>query len=135
MNVLQLDKNDCAKMLAERLSDGKRLYSGHMEMYGEVLLHVLVGEMINIPLTELLKADKEHEMIRLYCEVIGEMWRNGDEDVVNAVEVSVLEYLTDNSEAWQCFGRHISHAFRCYINNVFIPANANYLNAEKLKGK
>jgi hypothetical protein len=135
MNVLKLDKNACAKMLAEMLPDGKRLYSEHLGMYGEVLLHVLVGEMINIPLTELLKADREHEKIRLYCEIIEEMRRNGDEDVVNVVEVTVLEYLTDNREVWQCFGRHISDDLRRYINNEFIPANLNYMNAEKLKGK
>lgn len=59
----------------------------------------------------------------------------GDENVVNAVEVAVLEYLTDDGEVWQRFGRYISHDFRGYINDEFILKNNVYFDADKLKGK
>lgn len=131
----KMDINECAEMLAEKLPDGRKIYDRHMEMYGKVLLHVLAGDMIDIPFTVLLKSDQSPDVIRLYCGVIEEMWRKGDKDVVNAVEVTVLEYLTDDCEVWQIFGKYISHDFRCYINNEFLPDNLHYLNVEKLKGK
>ena len=131
----KMDINECAKMLAEKLPDGRRIYDRHMEIHGKVLMHVLAGDIIDLPLVKLLKADDSPDIIKLYCGVIEEMWRKGDDNVVNVVEVTVLEYLTDDGEVWQRFGKYISHDFRCYINNEFIPEISVYIEAEKLKGK
>ena len=130
---MKMNIEECAEMLAERLPDGRRLYADHIKMYGEVLLHVLVGDMIDRPLVELLKSNENPDIIKIYCAVIEEMWLKGDDNVVNVVEVTVLEYLTDDGEVWQRFGSYISRNFRNYVNNEFIPNNLNYLNVENLK--
>ena len=130
---MKMNIEECAEMLAERLPDGRRLYADHIKMYGEVLLHVLVGDMIDRPLVELLKSNENPDIIKIYCAVIEKMWLKGDDNVVNVVEVTVLEYLTDDGEVWQRFGSYISRNFRNYVNNEFIPNNLNYLNVESLK--
>ncbi len=130
-----MNRQECAEMFAERLPDGKSIYADHMEIFGEVLIHILVGEMINYPLTALLKDDTDKDGIKLYCDVIEEMWRKGDVDVVNAMEVSVLESPTYDPAIWQRFGTYIPKDFRWHINDKSIPNNLHYLNAAKLKGE
>ena len=83
---MKMNIEECAEMLAERLPDGRRLYADHIKMYGEVLLHVLVGDMIDRPLVELLKSNENPDIIKIYCAVIEEMWLKGDDNVVNVVE-------------------------------------------------
>lgn len=131
----KMDKTACGDMFAERLPDGKRILFEHTEFYGELLLHIIVGEMINYPLTKLLRENDDPQQIKVYCDVIEDMWHFGDNAVINAMEVSVLEYLTDDPVLWQRFGTYISKEFRWHINDESIPNNLHYLNAEKLKGK
>lgn len=129
----KMNIEECAEMLAEKLPDGRRIYANHINIYGEVLLHVLVGDMIDRPLVELLRSEQEPDLIKIYCDAVEEMWIKGDDNVVNVVEVTILEYITDDDEVWQRFGRYISRNFRYYINNEFIPDNLHYLNVESLK--
>ena len=89
--------------------------------------------MIDRPLVELLRSEQEPDLIKIYCDAVEEMWIKGDDNVVNVVEVTILEYITDDDEVWQRFGRYISRNFRYYINNEFIPDNLHYLNVESLK--
>ena len=58
-------------------------------------------------------------MVKFYSEAVEEMWNKGDETVVNAAEATTLEYLTDDVEVWQRFGRYISLDFRCLIMNSY----------------
>ncbi|WP_295085861.1 hypothetical protein [Ruminococcus sp.] len=129
----KMNIEECAEMLAEKLPDGRRIYANHINIYGEVLLHVLVGDMIDRPLVELLRSEQEPDLIKIYCDAVEEMWIKGDDNVVNVVEVTILEYITDDDEVWQRFGRYISRNFRYYINNEFIPDNLHYINVESLK--
>lgn len=129
----KMNIEECAEMLAEKLPDGRRIYANHINIYGEVLLHVLVGDMIDRPLVELLRSEQEPDLIKIYCDAVEEMWIKGDDNVVNVVEVTILEYITDDDEVWQRFGRYISRNFRYFINNEFIPDNLHYLNVESLK--
>ena len=131
---MKMDDTACADMFAEKLPDGKRILFEHTDYFGGLLMHILVGEMINYPLTKLLKENGSPEQIKLYCEVIEEMWRSGDSSVINVMEVSILEYLTDDPVVWQRFGKYISKEFRWHINDESIPNNLHYLNAEKLEG-
>lgn len=118
-----MNKVECANMLAEVLPEGKAILEEHLKDYGEVLLHVLAGDLITEPLTELFQWNKGSEWIPVYCQQIEKMWRNGDEDVVNVVDVTILERMSDDIRIWAAFGTYLSNDFKEYINNEVIPNN------------
>lgn len=45
-----------------------------------------------------------------------EMWKQGDDEIVNVVDVTILEGLSQEDESWQRFGKYISKEFIEYIN-------------------
>ena len=118
-----MNKIECARMLYEALPGGKEIYIEHMQAYGEVLLHVLVGDLINEPLIELLRRNKNRELIQLYCKLIERMWQEGDAEVVNVVDVTILERLSDELDVWKYFGDYVSEEFKMYVNEEVIPNN------------
>lgn len=118
-----MNKIECARMLYETLPDGNKIYIEHMQAYGEVLLHVLAGDLINEPLIELLRRNKNKELIQLYCKLIERMWQEGDAEVVNVVDVTVLERLSDELDVWKYFGDYVSEEFKMYVNEDVIPNN------------
>ncbi len=128
-----LTPETCFNLFSEKLPDGADICAQHLTEYEQILLHVLAGEMINVPLTVLLRENTQPCSIRQYCDVIETMWEQGDNAVANVVEVTILEYLTDDKTIWQQFGAYISDEFRSYINEIWIPRNLEYLGAEKLK--
>ena len=58
-------------------------------------------------------------MIKFYSEAVEAMWNKGDENVVNAVEATALEYLKDEVEVWQRVERYNFRDFRCLIMNSY----------------
>lgn len=62
-------------------------------------------------------------MIKKYCNVIEVMWKTGKDEVVNGVDVTILERLSDDITIWNRFGTYISDDFKEYINDVAIPNN------------
>ena len=116
--------NACADILRDILPNGEKAYVEHLEDFGEILLHVLAPELITEPLIELLKhCDKNAALIEIYCKVIELMWARGDEAVVNVVDVTILEHLSDDSELWQRFGTYLTNDFKKYINNDVLTNN------------
>lgn len=127
-----MDKLQCIKRIAEIFPECELLIKQHLEKYGEILLHVLSSELIHEPLIELLRVNKNRELIQTYCDFIEEMWKRGNDDVVNVVEVSVLERLSDDTKIWQRFGQYISEEFRMYINEQVLTLNMMMAGVEKL---
>ena len=41
------------------------------------------------------------EDIEMYCKAIEVMWKNGDDEEVNVVDVTILERLSDEECIWQ----------------------------------
>lgn len=119
-----LNKEKCAHMIADLAPGGKKLLAEHQKAYGDILLHLLAGDLISEPLIELLKyhADRIDD-IEMYCRAIEMMWRNGDDYVVNVVDVTILERLSDEECIWQRFGTFISDQFKQYINEEVLPNN------------
>ncbi|MEL7647717.1 MAG: hypothetical protein AAGU76_06465 [Sedimentibacter sp.] len=68
----------------------------HLSDYNEILAHVFFGDLIDIPLFELLLTNKNVKQIEKYIDFIEDMYKNGDGDVKNVVEVTILEYLGDD---------------------------------------
>ena len=85
--------------------------------------HIFFADEINIPLMLLLQSNSDKKTIQQYCSFIEEMYYDGDEDVKNVVEVTILEQLSDETKIWLCFGPYLSNEFIREINTVLIPRN------------
>ena len=72
---------------------------------------------------ELLKNQENEELIKIYSKVIELMWKYGDEAVVNVVDVTILEKLSDDINVWNRFGKYITNDFKEYINKDLIRSN------------
>ena len=88
----------------------------------------------------LLQSNSDKKTIQQYCSFIEEMYYDGDEDVKNVVEVTILEQLSDETKIWLCFGPYLSNEFIREINTVLIPHNTMlphvslpYLSRKKFK--
>lgn len=128
-----MDKEKMIQYFLEVFPENKEMYLEHLQFYGELLNHIFYSEAINIPLFELLKTNRDIDLITKYCTVIEYMWRNGDESIKNVVDVTLLERLSDDSNVWQNFGQYISSDFKIYINIELIKENCLMWNVEKLK--
>ena len=119
-----ITKEKCACLIADLTPGGKKILEQHQKDYGEILLHLLAGDLISEPLMELLKhhADRVDD-IEMYCKAIEVMWRNGDDIVVNVVDVTILERLSDEECVWQRFGTFVSDKFKEYINKEVLVYN------------
>lgn len=71
-------------------------YESHWADYGELLEHVFFAEVIDEPLSSLLKANVDKPLIRKYIEFVEHMYSDGDGSVQNVVAVTILEYLGDD---------------------------------------
>ncbi|MBQ8983887.1 MAG: hypothetical protein IJ079_09910 [Lachnospiraceae bacterium] len=122
--VDKIDIHKSAGILADVLPNGEKVLEEHLMNYGEVLLHVLASELITEPLIESLNhSDRNAELIEIYCETIELLWLHGDDLVVNVVDVTVLERLSDNHETWKRFGTYITEDFKQYINEDVLINN------------
>lgn len=74
---------ECANMLADLTTDGRKILQEHMKDFGEILLHVLAGDLVTEPLIELLQFHKERmSAIEIYAKAIEVMWKIGNEEVL-----------------------------------------------------
>lgn len=115
---------ECAHVLADLTLDGKVILEQHLSDYGEILLHLLSGDLLTEQLIDLLKNHSENTTeIQIYCNAIELMWKQGDAAVVNVVDVTILERLSDEEVVWQQFGAFISDDFKTYINDDVLRCN------------
>lgn len=120
----KIDIHKCANILSDTLPNGEKVLENHIKDFGEILLHVLASKLITEPLIVLLKYnDKNAEVIELYCKMIELMWAHGDDLVVNVVDVTILERLSDEQEMWKRFGTYLTNDFKQYINNDVLTNN------------
>ena len=78
------------------------------------------GKVSRLSLTAAVSGGKT---IQQYCSFVEKMYYDGDEDVKNVVEVTILEQLSDEEEVWLRFGTYLSNEFIREINTVLIPRN------------
>ena len=72
------------------------------------------------------------ETIKKYCDFVEFMWKSGDKEVANIVDVTILEGLSDDKDIWNKFGENISKEFKEYINDDLIPNNVMMKHVSKL---
>ncbi len=125
-----MDKKEYAEYLASLSEQHKKFVEKHITDYGEILPHVL-ADCLTLPLSDALR-NGHIEMIQKYCAVLETLWKEGDSNILNVLEVTILEYLTDDPQCWQRFGKSISPEFRSWINREIVPYFKTYLTVEKL---
>lgn len=114
----------CAEMISRLTRKGWRALEEHLRDYDEILLHLFAGEYISEPLLDMLgKKYPSRRSMEIYCRAIEIMWQYGDEAVVNVVDVTILERLSDEDALWQRFGEYISEEFKEYINTEVLACN------------
>ena len=118
MNIVEM-----ANYITNIFPENKQYYKEHIGDYGTVLAHVFAIETINIPMEKDFKLDSESEIFRKYCTLIQYLWENGDDEVRNVIDVTILESISDHEQMWKSFGRHISQEFIDYINDEVLTKN------------
>lgn len=108
-----MTKEFFAQDLVRRFPEHQAAYEDHLRAYGEVLGHVFFCE-INPVLSGLLRENQDQARIRRYMDFLEEMYREGDGDVRNIVEVTILEYLGDDEtvlrQAFHYFSEELMEA-------------------------
>ena len=92
----ELPKETFARRLVRRFPEFQKAYQDHLRGYGELVGHVFFGDTLNALLFSLLEAAENPGMIRQYIDFVEDMYANGDGDVQNIVEVTILERLGDD---------------------------------------
>lgn len=121
-----------AKKLVKLFPEKKQALTEHYEDFGELLGHIFFNDEISIPLFDLLQRNDANFKISAYCQFIEEMWRSGTDDVVNIVDVTITERLSDDETVWNRFGKNISNEFKAYINDDLLKGNILMRGVAKL---
>lgn len=90
-----LSKETFARRLVRQFPEFQREYQDHLRGYGGLLGHVFFRDTLNAVLFPLLEVNENPGMIRQYIDFMEDMYANGDSDVQNIVEVTILERLGD----------------------------------------
>lgn len=129
---MKYTKEFFADRLTELFIEKTKNLKLHYEDYNELTAHIFFADEINVPLFELLKQNTDIAEIKKYCSFIEDMWLNGTDDVVNVVDVTILERLSDDATVWKNFGKYISNEFIRYINTDLLLNNSMMYGADKL---
>ncbi len=129
---MKVAREQFAEKLVKLFPEKKQALRQHYEDFGELLGHIFFYDEINIPLSDLLQKNDAGFKISAYCRFIEEMWRNGTDDVVNIVDVTVVECLSDDETVWNRFGKNISNEFKAYINDDLLKGNILMRGVTKL---
>ena len=101
-----------AKKYVEIFPEYKIQLEEHLDTYGKLLGHVFFGDLINSHLVELLRSEENRSRIEKIFEFINDMYANGEEDVRNVVEVTILEYLGDEPIILKKAFRYLSNELK-----------------------
>lgn len=118
-----MDKNACAAGLVRLFPEKAGALEEHLRDYGELLGHLFFSEEIVLPLEKLLKEGGEAGEIGKYCDFIEKMWREGTPEVLNVVDVTILEELSDDSLVWTRLGKYLGDDLKTYINHELLKHN------------
>lgn len=125
-------KQICAELTKLFPEQKEKLEKCISENDNKLLGHIYFGDEFTNSLINLLKDYTEIEKIIKYCSFIEYMWKNGDKDVINIVDVTIIEKLSEDDDIWNKFGKNISNEFRKYINTDLIPKNIMMNDVNKL---
>lgn len=129
---MTMDKRAFCQSYVARFPGQAALYEEHLRAFGEIRLHLFASAALNREMAKAQAAGK-WELFARYCAFIEEAWRGADEEVRNALDVTVLEELSDHRALWEAFGRLIGADFKHYINDVLLRENIMMREVEPLR--
>ncbi len=130
---MKLSKEEFAEKFCLLFPEKKDFLDEHYNDYDELIGHIYFADLLSEPLIDMITNQYDEYLISKYCSLIEDMWLNGDEAVVNIVEVTILERLSDDKKVWNNFGKYISNDFIRYINNELLPDNSMMYQVPRLK--
>lgn len=130
-----MNKQEMAEYVVAKFQNFGAYYKEHLMDYGTVLAHVFAGETINNSMKTEFELNAQSELFHRYCRLIQHLWKSGDDEVRNVVDVTILESISDNSLMWEAFGENISFEFKKYINEELLPQNIAMSHVDKLNEK
>lgn len=110
----------------------KKLLDEHYKDYEELLAHLFFAEAIDPYLFPLLQLNEDKHNIKRYCNFLEKMWLYDNDRIVNVLDVTILERLSDDIVVWVNFGKYISEEFKQYINEEVLTQNCMMLHIQKL---
>ena len=126
------------EFLAEYLKyfpENQHLCDEHISDFPDILGHIFAARAVN---DEMLSAfgNNDKAMFERFCRFIEHIWSlvhdDGDE-ILNIIDVTILERISDAPEVWQAFGGVIKGNFKEYINNTVLTGNMMMTAVERLK--
>ena len=130
-----MNKQEMAEYIVAIFQNCEAYHKEHLADFGSVLPHVFASEAINGPMKAEFEVNAQSEIFNKYCRLIQHLWKSGDEEVRNVVDVTILESISDNSLMWEAFGENISLEFKQYINEELLRENIVMSHVDRLKRK
>ena len=127
-----MTKNEFAIALIKIFPEKKIILEEHYDDYEELLAHIFFSDAIDSYLFPLLQLNEDIDIIEKYCDFIEEMWKSNNDEIINVVDVTILEKLSNDVVVWTNFGEYISEDFKKYINDEVLVQNILMLNIQRL---
>ena len=118
-----LSINDMKNIVVEQFPEQIIRIKDASDPDGDLMGHIFASRAISGPMMKLFYSDRKK--FEKYCQIIELLWREGDENIQNIINVTVLEDLNTNAdeEVWKSLGKYFSQELKDYINNDLIHTN------------
>ena len=119
-----MNVDEFCEILIELFPEKKDNLIQHKNDYGKILGHVFLGDEISEILFDLLSnRNGNEELIKKYINCLEMIYKKGNADLLNVLDVTILERLSDDSNVWTNLSNYISNELKDYINNELLNEN------------
>lgn len=113
---------DMAAMVVKQFPEQMDKIEESKDLDNKLLGHIFAAYAISQPMEKLFYSDRDK--FSRYCDLIEELWRYGDDEVQNIIDVTILEDLnTGDLDVWKGLGDYFGEEFKNYINDELIHTN------------
>lgn len=109
----KIDVNGMEKLVLSQFPEQARDIDLAYGTDGNILGHVFAYHAISQPMMSLCHTDQAQ--FELYCDLLERLWMDGDESILDILNVTILEDLSEDSVVWKRFKEYIGDAFKRYI--------------------
>ena len=114
----------------------QNLCEKHVSEFPEILPHIFAMQAVNIEINKAFQNGDTKYFERL-CRFVDHLWHlvchDDNDEILNVIDVTILESISDDKTMWQRFGSLISGEFREYINKVVLTGNVLMAHVENLQ--
>ena len=120
----------------EWFPEKQNLCEEHISEFSEILPHIFAMQTVNIEINKAFQNGDTKYFERL-CRFVDHLWHlvchDDNDEILNVIDVTILESISDDKTMWQRFGSLISGEFREYINKVVLTGNVIMVHVENLQ--